>query len=182
MNSAPVTEDVPGHGTPVPVVRPDDDLLVDAMRRVPLRCAFCEYDLRAAVSVVCPECGRNLTWKDFQDDRQMPNSRFVVLSLMGISMWLVGSLLAAVFVVLVGFRSRVPAMVAELALLLCVAGAVVSAWLLYKWGTKPRRLLTYGGGRVAAIKVFVVPAGVLVILLCPAMLLAFAWVLRYAWF
>jgi hypothetical protein len=58
------------------------------MRELGLRCQFSTYDLRGAMSVRCPECGRELTRAHFQDDRQMPNSASVVFARYGLALGL----------------------------------------------------------------------------------------------
>ncbi len=154
----------------------DDDLLARAMRGSRLRCPFCEYDLRAAVSVTCPECGRALTWKDFQDDRQMPRSRFVVLVLMGLSLWCAMGVLGLPLVLLIPGDMMMRA-VASLTDMFVIAASVS---LLVRWGMRPKLLLALPHGQRLWTTILIAPAGALIFLLVPATIALCAWCLWWA--
>lgn len=155
-----------------------DEMLIDAMNRVPLKCPFCEYDLRSAVNVTCPECGRVLTWKDFQDDRQMPGGKFVVLSLMGACLWCVVTLFALPVIVL---SMGMPLALRGLLSLADLVLLVLSITVLISWAHRPRRLLTYTGGVLLLVRLLVVPMGVLTCAVGVVLPVVFIWLAAQLW-
>lgn len=155
-----------------------DEMLIDAMNRVPLKCPFCEYDLRSAVNVTCPECGRVLTWKDFQDDRQMPGGKFVVLSLMGACLWCVVTLFALPVIVL---SMGMPLALRGLLSLADLVLLALSITVLISWAHRPRRLLTYTGGELLLVRLLAVPMGVLTCVVGVALPVLFVWAVVEYW-
>ena len=125
-------------------------------------------------SRVCPECGRSLVWKDFQDDRQMPGGWFVVLTILGAAMWLAVGLLG--FFPSLMFQ-RVFGAAGPLLPLADVTAIIASSVLILKWGARPRRLLAYPPGLRIGVQVVFVPMGVAAILAGPVMAVVFVWMI-----
>lgn len=118
--------------------RADAAQLVAKMRAMGLRCPLCFYDLRAAISARCPECGVMLTEQSFRIDN-LPRNWLLLLSIIGTSALLVGAVFVA-FVALLSMLGGVT-LVSAGSFLLSVAMLAGLSWLLWWLAYRPLRAL-----------------------------------------
>jgi ribosomal protein S27E len=134
-----------------------DQRLVSRMRAMRLRCPKCSYDLRAAVSTRCPECGTTLTEKTFRI-KDMPKSNFLVLAIVGACAWVTLSPVGAIWV-----GSFVPGPAHAVLALVWLLVEAFSLWLIWWLAWRPMRAVGTAGATRVAMQVLLVVPGVLLI-------------------
>jgi hypothetical protein len=137
-----------------------DDALLRALRTHKLPCPHCHYDLRHAISLRCPECGRQVEASAFRVGKVFPKSHLLVWSIVGACVWLVMSPAA-----LIWLRVQFDTPPRAVALLLFVLLSGGAAWLCWSLAYRPLAWLNRPPAVKTALWIVVVAPGAIVLML-----------------
>ncbi len=112
-----------------------DRELVSLMQRLRLSCPACRYDLSAAETPICPECGKHVHAEDYRVKAGLPKNNWLVAAIVGACQLLIIGPAATVAIMV---KSPMPTS-AEGAIVL--ASVFACGWVLWFVSYRPLRVL-----------------------------------------